>query len=189
MAVMELPNYKALRQAYWPEVVTLVIVAESLPVPKNDSPGLCFYQPTGKVSEPLFRAIMKVMGYTPKSKADGLAEMKRRGWLLVDATYEPVDGYKGAQRKRAILSGYAQLTDILRPLAAVPVIVIKANVGRLLIPRLRKDRFDVRNEAPIPFPSHSHQVRFQALMAPLISECHRSSSTKLFDPTACPQIS
>ena len=69
------------------------------------------------------------------------------------------------------------------------MIVIKANVGRLLIPRLRKDRFDVLNEAPIPFPSHSHQVRFQALMAPLISECHRSSSTKLFDPTACPQIS
>jgi hypothetical protein len=46
MAVMELPNYKALRQAYWPEVVTLVIVAESPPIEFFSAHA--FYQATGR---------------------------------------------------------------------------------------------------------------------------------------------
>jgi hypothetical protein len=38
------------------------------------------------------------LGYSPTSKEDGLREFKRRGWILVDATYEPVNTLIGHRR-------------------------------------------------------------------------------------------
>jgi hypothetical protein len=75
-----------MRRRYLPVNVRLVIVAESPPVS-----GLYFYDAKGKSTEPLFSALMKQLAFSPGSKEDGLKEFQRRGWILVDATYEPVN--------------------------------------------------------------------------------------------------
>jgi hypothetical protein len=64
-------------------------VAESPP-----ASGLYFYDPLWKVTEPLFAALMRQIAYSPSSKEEGLSELRRKAWLLVDATYEQVDKSK-----------------------------------------------------------------------------------------------
>jgi hypothetical protein len=83
---MEAHDYLSLRSRYEPENIRLVIIAESPP-----ASGLYFYNPTGARSEPLFAALMRQLGISPISKENGLLEFQRRGWVLVDATYEPVN--------------------------------------------------------------------------------------------------
>jgi hypothetical protein len=62
-----------------------VTIAESPP-----ASGKYFYDPTGATSEWLFAALMKQIGFSPSNKEEGLREFQRRGWILIDATYEPV---------------------------------------------------------------------------------------------------
>jgi hypothetical protein len=137
-----------------------VIVAESPP-----ASGKYFYNPEGLTSEPLFAALMRQLNFPPTRKRDGLAEFQQRGWVLVDATYEPVDKpNKNANRNKVIERDYEQLRADLRSLISdkpVPLILIKANVCKKLEPKLREDRFNVLNcGSIIPFPSHSHQTEF-----------------------------
>jgi hypothetical protein len=138
-------------------MLRLVIVAESPPVS-----GLYFYDPSGKVSEPLFSALMRQIGCSPSDKAEGLGELRRKGWLLVDATYQQVD--KDKRRDETIVAEYPLLLgDLTRisPDKSVPVVLIKANVCRLLAPRLLADGFTVLNQGiDIYFPSHGNQPKF-----------------------------
>ena len=65
-----------------------MVVAES--PPKNQT---YLYNPAGRTNEWLFTALMKQLGQMPKTKEEGLGELQRRGWVLVDATYEQVDWF------------------------------------------------------------------------------------------------
>ena len=103
-------EYLSLRREFEPTTVTLVIVAESPP-----ASGKYFYNPDGEVSEPLFNALMKQLGIQPKTKFEGLREFQKRGWVLVDATYEPRQarprsrdrsGLPGALRRPQAVAGY-----------------------------------------------------------------------------------
>jgi len=81
--------YIDLRHRYEPERIRLGIIAESPP-----ASGLYFTTKHGAPSEPLFAALMKQLDPSRPSRATkevGLREFQRRGWLLVDATYEPVN--------------------------------------------------------------------------------------------------
>ena len=78
-------EYLSLRRRYKPKNIKLIIVAESPP-----ASGMYFYDPEGRITEPLFAALMRQLPVSPKSKEDGLRQFQRKGWLLVDATYEPV---------------------------------------------------------------------------------------------------
>jgi hypothetical protein len=130
-------TYLSMRRRYEPDVVRLAIVAESPPVS-----GRYFYNPAGDTSEPLFSALMRQLPFSPASKEIGLREFKRRGWVLVDATYEPVNLPKGSKRDKVIARDYHLLRDDLARLSpdrSVPLILIKKNVCRLL--RLREDGF------------------------------------------------
>lgn len=153
--------YIALRSEYKPKSVTLVIVAESPPVS-----GLYFYDNTGTTSEPLFVALMKQLGFHANKKEDGLREFQRVGWILVDATYEPVNA-PNANRDKIIKRDYPCLCkDLtqLSPCRSVPIILIKANVCRLLEPKLKACGFNVINNGrKVPFPAQHHQKEFQSL--------------------------
>ena len=153
-------KYLSRRQRYSPDRPRLVIIAESPP----DS-GLYFYDPTGAPSEALFAAMMKQLGVSPVSKEDGLFEFQRRGWLIVDATYEPVNKYDGSRRDAVIARDYPLLRNDLKALnpdGSIPLILIKANVCRLLEPKLAEDGFNVLNRGRvIYFPSHGQQNKFQ----------------------------
>jgi hypothetical protein len=59
-----------------------VVVAES-----PTKTGKYFYKPDGSPEkELLFKALMKQLGCSPKTKDEGLREFQRQGWVLVDAS-------------------------------------------------------------------------------------------------------
>jgi hypothetical protein len=151
-------DYLVFRRRFEPEHVKLVIVAESPPVS-----GKYFYNPDGAISEPLFAALMKQLGVSPTRKDDGLREFQRQGWVLVDATYEPVNvGEKN--RNAVIVRDYPLLRDDLSemlPDRSPPVVLLKANVCRLLEHMLRGDGFNVLNKGRVVyFPSTGRQPDF-----------------------------
>jgi hypothetical protein len=134
-------EYLDLRQRYEPESTRLVIIAESPP-----ASGKYFYDPAGAPSEPLFAALMKQLRVIPHTKEGGLREFQRRGWILVDATYEPVNKAHSSSRYRVIERDYPLLRDDLATLMAnrsIPIVLIKENVCRILRPKLVRDGFNV----------------------------------------------
>jgi hypothetical protein len=154
-------NYLELRRRYEPANVKLLIVAESPP-----EGGKYFYNPDGRITEPLFAAIMGQLGLPFFTKHDGLLHLQRCGWVLVDATYEPVNGPdRKGQRNQIIERDYPKLcADLaqLTPDRSAPVVLVKANVCELLEVRLLHDGFKVLNRGvKIPFPANGHQIRFR----------------------------
>jgi hypothetical protein len=152
-------DYLAFRRKYEPTTVKLVVVAESPP-----KSGL-YYNPEGKTSEPLFAALMQQLGFTPKTKDEGLRESQRQGWVLVDATYEPVDGIKNKMKRNGVIERdypllVADLNQML-PNKSVPIILVKANVCAVLERRLTADGFTVVNNGQsVSFPSTGRQPEF-----------------------------
>jgi len=128
-----------LRYKFEPASVKLVVIADSPPKPR-----LYFYDPLGRVTEPLFAAMMNALCYKPTTKEDGLHEFRRRGGLLVNATYRPLDGLTHAAYVEAIQQSYPALLDELLkmvPEKLAPILLIKARLCRLLEPKLKADGF------------------------------------------------
>ena len=151
--------YLGLRNRYVPSSIKIVFVLESPPIS-----GKYFYDETGSVSEPLFAAMMKIFDFTPRNKQEGLKYFADFGNLLIDATYEPVNHLKGTSRDNTILKSYDDLMADLRTLGdptQFNIILVKANVCRLLEYRLLTDGFKVKNKGVvIPFPSTGQQTNF-----------------------------
>ena len=107
---------------------------------------------------------MKLLHLSPKTKEDGLRSLQRNGWILVDATYEPVNKLTGSSRDAVIGRDYTLLCDDLAALRsdpATPLILIKKNVCRLLEPKLTADGFNVLNRGrDVYFPSNGRQPDF-----------------------------
>ena len=153
-------RYISLRRRYEPAATRLAIVAESPP-----ASGLYFYDETGATTEPLFAAVMKLR-LQPSTKAEGLSALRQEGWLLVDATYQPVNALDAAGRDAVIVRDYPLLREDLKALAPERVVLIKKNVCVLLEPRLVADGFRVINEGrAIYFPSHGRQGDFHRQFA------------------------
>jgi hypothetical protein len=121
----------------------------------------------GRVSELLFTALMKQVGIeTPNTKFEGLSEFQKRGWALVDATYEQLNKHDKRGRDLVIDRDYPVLCGDLKRLLAtrwseVPLVLIKANVCRLLGARLEKDGFNVLNKGRgVYFPGFGRQLDF-----------------------------
>jgi hypothetical protein len=152
--------YLSLRQRYEPNAITLAIVAESPP-----ASGKYFYDPDGAITEPLFAALMKSLGLSPRTKASGLSVFQQRGWILVDATYEPVNDLNNIERDAILIRNYPLLRDDLTRLTpdrSAPIILIKTNVCAILEQRLMAEGFNVFNRGRrLPFPSHGWQKRFE----------------------------
>ncbi len=151
-----------MRAPYLPQHRKIVFVLESPP-----KSGLYFYNPTGRVSEPLFSAMMKdIIGIKPDSKDQGLREFASRGFLLIDATYTPVnhDHLSAQERNKRILDDLPVLVEELRGYAGpdTGVVLVKANVCTLLEPILTARGFRILNRGrTIPFPSNGQQNRFR----------------------------
>ena len=137
----------------------MIIIAESPP-----ASGRYFYDVEGAVTEPLFSALMKQLRLSPTIKERGLRAFQQLGWLLVDATYEPVNILSEANRQKIILRDYSLLRQDLSDIVgknSTPLVLIKANICRLLGPRLVADGLTVINQGRhIYFPSHGRQPQF-----------------------------
>jgi hypothetical protein len=155
-------QYLQLRAPYLPEDRKIVFVLESPP-----KSGLYFYNPEGRVSEPLFNAMMKdIIGIKPNSKDEGLREFASRGFLLIDATYTPVnhEHFSHQERNKRILDDLPVLIEELRGCVGpnTGVVLVKANVCTLLEPILVAHGFPILNRGrSIPFPSNGQQNRFR----------------------------
>jgi hypothetical protein len=171
MSLWDRDYYHRLRRVHQPENLRLVIVAESPP-----ASGKYFYDTTGSTREPLFAALMRQLGLSPTTKGVGLRELQQKGWVLVDATYQPVDKLtKDASHDRdeVIVRDYPLLLDdlaSLMPNRSIPLVLIKANVCRILGPLLSKDGFNVLNDGrDIYFPSHGRQTDFKRQFSAVLS--------------------
>jgi hypothetical protein len=166
-SIMRKKYYISLRNKYIPKNLKIVFVLESPP-----ASGKYFYDKNGRVSEPLFSAMMKLLEFEPQDKREGLKYFAESGYFLVDATYEPVNTLKGKNRKDKILENYPNLFADLRKFCVskqIKVILVKANICRLLKQRLLDDGFNVLNQDEIvPFPSTGWQNRFQEAVSLLI---------------------
>lgn len=161
--------YIKLRAKYRPPRPKLVLIAESPP-----AGGRYFYDLSGKVTEPLLRAMMQdVLGISPSSKEEGLSEFAKAGYLLVDATYTPVNkSFTPKERDAKILEDYPlllqDLNDLL-PDKATKIMLIKANVCRLLDARLQADGYNVINRGIIvPFPAFGNQGKFRDVVTEVL---------------------
>jgi hypothetical protein len=117
---------------------------------------------------------MKQLQLSPETKDEGLRAFQKNGWILVDATYEPVNE-PGSDRDAVIERDYALLRDDLAALmpnrSTTPVILIKSNVCRILEPRLIADGFNVLNHGRVVyFPASGRQPdfakQFPAILTP-----------------------
>jgi len=162
-------DYIRLRDRYLPTRRRIVFILESPPIS-----GRYFYNPEGSASEPLFRAMMKdVLEIFPSTKDEGLQEFASRGYLLVDATYTPVNDEQLSQhaRNEAILSAFPLLLDDLRGHTDedTQLVLIKANICKLLEPLLiRHGSLLLNRGATLPFPSTGHQTTFRNAIRPLL---------------------
>jgi hypothetical protein len=165
-------HYLKLRKIYHPENLNLVFLLESPPVA-----GKYFYDEAGKTTEPLFRAIMKLLNYEPIDKKDGLEFFKGKGYILLDATYKQVNRLKGKEREDTILSDYNNLLSDLKAISPdkdKPIILVKANICKMLDGRLSAEGFNVINKgAVIPFPSHGQQKRFYSIASEILSRLYK----------------
>lgn len=155
-------DYLRFRAPYLPKQREIIFVLESPP-----KSGLYFYNSEGKVSEPLFSAMMKdVIGIKPESKDQGLREFASRGFLLIDATYAPVnhDHLSVHERNRRILADLPILLEELREYVGpeTGVVLVKANICTLLGPILTSHGFPILNRGrTIPFRSNGQQNKFR----------------------------
>lgn len=154
--------YHNFRKEFTPEKVNIICLLESPPISGN-----YFYRTDGNINESLFSALMKFLEIPAQTKEQGLTEFCNRGYILVDATYTPVNNIKNPViRNTAILDNYDNLKKDLECLKAdrnqTPIILIKANIYDLFIERLPNDNFNaVNGPVKIPFPSTGQQGNFR----------------------------
>jgi len=157
-------NYISLRNAFLPKKIKLVFVLESPPQGHG-----YVYDASGRISEVLFRAFMKLLKYTPVDKKDGLTYLVKQGIVLVNPIYIPVNKLSEKEADTLILQNYSNFLKDLRELGITkntPIVLVKKNILRLLEEKLKNDGFNVINDGTlVPFPLHYHIDAF-------LSRCH-----------------
>lgn len=175
-------KYADLRCRYTPRHPKIIFVLESPPVS-----GKYFYDPDGLTTEPLFSGMMRdVLELSPKTKDEGLTEFPARDYLLLDATYTPVNipGKKSARNKasaKQIGEDFPLLVAELRrhTYSDTQLVLVMANVRKLLDEKLKAEGFTVLNDkllqvphdrittrrlahGVIPFPGNGWPIEFRA---------------------------
>jgi len=101
------------------------------------------------------------------------------GYFLVDATYNPVNHCKSSINKRnaIVLSDYPNLIADLKKITGArrtEIILVKANICRLLENMLLKDGFNVINNGVVVyFPSTGQQNKFKEQIESILPEKKR----------------
>lgn len=156
---MDKDYYLKLRNHHFPSDLRTIFILESPP-----ESGKYFYDETGKVTEPLFKAMMILLNFSPETKKDGLLLFQKTGHFLVDATYKPINKLRGRVRNEAIMADYESLLMEIKRLNSIKkpdIILVKANICKLLAKKLNSEGFNIKNEnVVIPFPSTGQQNNF-----------------------------
>lgn len=157
-----------LRNEYRPREVKFCFIFESPP-----AHGGYFYDPSGRVTELLFRSLVKTLfGKNFETKDEGLRHFQKEGYYLVNPIYTPVNKVSDKTADEMILANYETFKkDLIKEgLKDVPLIIVKSNVWKLLKDRLSDDGFTVLNrDVMIPFPMHYHFESFREKVSSLLN--------------------
>ncbi|MDQ5912463.1 MAG: hypothetical protein QG568_678 [Patescibacteria group bacterium] len=163
-------EYISLRNRYLPTDLKIVFVLESPPQGHG-----YVYNPEGRISEVLFRAFMKLIDFIPTDKNEGLQELAKRGYLLVNPVYIPVNKLPDEEADEIIVGNYNKFKKDLDLLIGVnkdiPIVLVKSNILRLLEKPMLDDGYNIVNHGLlIPFPLHYHINTFLDRTNSLISK-------------------
>lgn len=160
--------YEQLRNRYLPERLKVIFIFESPPFS-----GKYFYDPAGSKSEQLFVVMMKYIGYSPENKEDGLKEFSKRGYFLMDATYNQIDKVTNpSKRNLFIVNDIPLLASKLLNLEkrrGVKIIPVKKNICQIVSGPLKSIGFNVL-DISLPFPFPNWQPEFFEKMLKLKKE-------------------
>jgi hypothetical protein len=167
-------NYRKIRQNYVPKDGNrkVIFIFESPPME-----GAYFYDEADVAGNSLFHAMMQeVLGWPKQSKrpkAEGLRAFADAGYLLIDATYQPInEGYsdlaKEAILERDLLILISELDEYAEP--GTKIVVGKVNVCDWLVPELKKlVRFNVLNGVEhVRLPVTGNQAHFGSMVRPML---------------------
>ena len=161
-------EYVSLRNKYIPKKIKAIFVLESPPAGHG-----YFYNPSGRVSEVLFRAFMRaVLNFSPATKEEGLQKLADEGYLLLNPIYTPVNKLPDKEADKIILDNYENFKKDLSNFVGTtktPIILVKSNICRLLERPLLADGFNVVNNGVlVPFPLHYHMNTFEERVKALL---------------------
>ena len=167
------------REAYRPKRTTCLLVAEA---PPNDE--RYFYFEDVQTADWLFRGVMRVLfpsefakyARLPAQKRNLLGRLQKKGFWLLDAVEDPLDGAPrgGPRRARYVLEKSDLLQRLKREISdrhmsqKVPIVLIKATVYDALHAPLSRAGYNVVNKKKIPFPSSGQQLCFETLFQEVV---------------------
>ncbi len=166
-------TYRDAREAYKPERVRLLLIAESPPA----SGGYFYFEKTvGK--DHLFRETMKALGLWPEAKTlpkgldkrPFLRQFQAKGFFLIDTSLVPVDNLPSPERRKAIVKGLPRLVDDVRQLGPERIVIVKASIYDPVRDALEHSGLGDRvvNLETLPFPSHGNQRKYREKLRLLI---------------------
>jgi hypothetical protein len=162
-------EYIGIREPYVPKQRKVIFVMESPP-----NTGKYFYKREKVDGEQLFYAMMKqILGIKPVTKDEGLHAFADGGYLLLDATYTPVNGLpEGRARDKIIEDDFPLLVEELNKYveSETKVILVKKNVCNLLVQKLKNlKQFQVLNtDKIVPYPVCGQQTKFGNMVRPML---------------------
>lgn len=159
--------YEELRQRYRPDVVRLLLIAESPPDPR-DAERRYFYAPTLSQYDNLYRGVAEALygstaGFDVRAKVANLTRLRDDGVWLVDAVEHPVNARSKLERRRAIRENVAGLVErCLMVGPTVGVILCHGPVYDATAEPLRQAGIHVLHDVALPFPLGNTRTQFVA---------------------------
>lgn len=170
--------YRDMRRPYVPAIGNrkAIFIFESPPMN-----GDYFYNPIkSRNADQLFHAMMwSTLGLRQQEKHFGLCQFRDAGYLLLDATYTPVNDESAkksvriARAKLQIAKDFDALSDELAAYAEpeTKIIIVMRHVCEVLLPKLLNKEFKIMNTYgnPIPYPLWGrNQARFTEIVRPML---------------------
>jgi len=172
---MSIQAIEQAREKYKPEVIRVLLVAESPPMLETKR---FFYFNNVTKGDSLFIETMKVLYQKEFSdvkelrsrKPDFLLKFKSDGLYLLDACKVPMSNSKEKEQK--IRRCLPELKHEILSIASqkTPIILISKSVYDALFQKLIQDGFNVINETMIDFPGSGGQKKFREKLASLLKK-------------------
>ncbi len=167
-------GYRVAREAYRPERVRVLLIAESPPA----SGGYFYFEKTtGR--DHLFRETMKALGLWPEDKSMPkgidkrplLRQFQSRDFFLIDTSLVSVDRLPSRERRETIVKGVSRLIEDVRNIGPESIIIVKASIYALVGDALERAGFadKVLNLGALPFPSHGNQRKYREKLRSLMA--------------------